>query len=194
MIEKLEQLTMGQFIDLVCGNTGILAEHGETLSAAQAAIAMRNIVVEYREIADPAGIKSYISTIDEYIKARISAVVFTMCENMIKLNAYDNVREVLREYGVRVDRMDDPRIAAEVTSRLNRAKTTVAEIEADNVKDNTEKTNIRSQFDAQTAHMMAHFKFQIDTETMKATVYAHLAARCDREIKAAIYRQNKRNR
>ena len=33
---------------------------------------------------------------------------------------------------------------------------------------------------------MAHFKFQIDVSNMKATLYAHLVARFNREIKAHV--------
>ena len=53
MIEKLEQLTIGQFIDLVCGDTSVLTGKREIVSEAKMAIALRNIVFEYKRIASP---------------------------------------------------------------------------------------------------------------------------------------------
>ena len=52
MIERLEQLTLSQFVDLVCGDTTIMRGKGNT---DKTAIALRNIVMEYRSIADQIG-------------------------------------------------------------------------------------------------------------------------------------------
>lgn len=183
MIERLEELTMGQFIDLICGKTNVLADKEDNITAVKSAIALRNIVMQYREIADPGGSKNYIATVDEYVKAKMSAVIFAMCDSMIKLDAYGNAREVLLEYGIRADRMDNKRLAAEIKSRLNKAKKTISEIENDNSADNVKASDIRAQFDKQTAAIMAYFKFQIDLDSMKATIFAHLVARYNREIK-----------
>ena len=57
-------------------------------------------------------------------------------------------------------------------------------METENEKLIAEREKIRAQFDAQTAAIMAHFKFQIDPATIKATLYANLVARHNREIKA----------
>lgn len=186
MIEKLEQLTVGQFIDLVCGDTSVLTTERDAATEAALVIAMRNIVFEYKEIVDSAGVKGYLSSVEELVKAKISVVIFQMCRNLVSLNEHDRAREVLTEYGVKADTMNDQRVAAEVKSRLERAKSTIAKIEAENKKDHSASINIRREFDAQTAAMMAHFKFQIDTSTMKATVYAHLIDRHNKEIKAQL--------
>lgn len=77
--------------------------------------------------------------------------------------------------------MTDQRVVAEVKSRLGRAKRDVAEIEQG--KEETPEVNIRREFDEQTAALIAYFKFQIDTETMKAPIYAHLVARYIRDLK-----------
>ncbi len=71
MIEKLEQLTIGQFVDLICGDPTILTSEGEDVSENMVVVAMRNIVYEYKEIADPSGVKSYLSDIEELLKAKI---------------------------------------------------------------------------------------------------------------------------
>ncbi len=186
MIEKLEQLTIGQFVDLVCGDTSVLTSKREIVNEAVLVIAMRNIVFEYKEIVDNAGVKGYLSSVEELVKAKISVVVFQMCLNLVALSEHDRAREVLIEYGINANSMNDQRVTAEIKSRLERAKSTIAKIENENKKDTSESINIRREFDAQTAALMAHFKFQIDTSTMKATVYAHLVDRHNKEIKAQL--------
>ena len=186
MIERLEQLTIGQFIDLVCGDTSVLAGRHEIVPETKMVAAMRNIVYEYREIADPSGAKGYLSIIDELIKAKMLSVLFSMCNNLITLGEHAAVREVMKVCGINTDSMSDLRVAAEIKSCLERAKSSVTRIEADSQTDNEDVTDIRRSFDEQTASLMAYFKFQIDTTSMKATVYAHLIARYNREIKAQI--------
>ena len=46
MIEKLEQLTVDQFIDLVCGNVNVVLGKHEVCSPEKIAITVRNIVIE----------------------------------------------------------------------------------------------------------------------------------------------------
>lgn len=184
MIERLEQLTVNQFVDLVCGDTSVLIGKREVVNEAVLVVAMRNIVFEYKEIVDKAGVSSYLSTIEELIKAKMSVVVFQMCRNLVSLNEHDRAREVLIEYGINANSMNDQRVTAEIKSRLERAKSTIEKIENESKKDKPGSINFRRVFDTQTAMLMAHFKFQIDTSTMKATVYAHLVDQHNREVKA----------
>lgn len=186
MIEKLEQLTIDQFINLICGDSAVLVDKVEKVPQEKVAAAIRNIVFEYRDIADPGGAKKYLSNIEELTKARISSAVFAMCENLIGLNEHERVREVLIEYGINAKSMNNQRVTAEVKSRLERTKRTIKNIENEYRNENHETTDIRREFDAQTAAMMAHFKFHIDTSCMRACVYAHLVARYNREIKAQL--------
>lgn len=192
MIEKLEQLSIGQFIDLLCGDTSILTSKREIVSEAKVTNAIRNIVFEYKEIADIAGVRNYLSLMDEMIKAKISSTLFSMCNNLVSLGEHDRAREVMIVYGINAKTMNDQRVAAEIKSRLERAKSTIARIEEESNSDKKEESDIRRMFDEQTASMMAYFKFQIDTTTMKATVYAHLVARHNREIKAQLAAMNKK--
>ncbi len=192
MKKKLEELTVNQFIDLACGDMNVLIGKHEVVSDSRLAETARDIVLEYKGIVDPAGIKSYLSSAEDLVKAKISVVIFKMCRNLIDLNEHDSVREVLIEYGINAASMNDKRVAAEVKSRLERARSTVRKIEDENSRDESEKFDIRREFDAQTAALMAHFKFQIDTSSMKASIYAQLIARHNREIKAQIAAINTR--
>lgn len=188
MKERLEELTVSQFVDLVCGNTSVLLGKHEFVAPEKLAKVTRNIVYEYKEIADTAGVRAYVRSSGDYIKAKMAVSLYAICKNMINLGEYDRVRDVLAETGLKsAKRLSDKRVAAEVSSRLERAKAEIAK--ADEARKNEEEpelSKVRSEFDGQTAALMAYFKFQIDTATMKATVYAHLVARHIREIKAKL--------
>lgn len=192
MIEKLEQLTLSKFVDLVCGDTSVLLGAHEVGNTNQITVATRNIVFEYRTIADPGGTNSYFKHVEDWIKAKISIIVFTMCHNLVSLKQYDRVRDILGDYGLSASKWNDSRVEGTVKAKLSQAQRELDEMETENESAVAEREKIRSQFDTQTAALMAHFKFQIDPATIKATLYANLVARYNREIKAqmAVMKKN----
>ena len=97
---------------------------------------------------------------------------------------YDKARVVLDMYWLPSSSWNEKRIDGEVKSRLAKSQRLLEEVEAEREKQTEDIEKIRSLFDGQTAALMAHFKFQIDTSTMRATIYAHLVARHNDEIKA----------
>lgn len=184
MKEKLEHLTISEFIDLVCGEVDVILSEHEIVGKDKKALITRNLIFEYKEIVDPSSAKQYLSMAEEMIKARLEMTLFTMCSNLVDLNEHERAREVMIVYGINAQNMNNQRVAAEVKSRLERAKSKVTELHEENETDTPTSEKIRKQFDEQTAALMAYFKFQIDTTSIKATVYAHLVARHNREIKA----------
>lgn len=192
MIQKLEQLTLSQFVDLVTGDTKILCRKGEIPNPAKLAVVVRDIVMEYRAIADPGGVETYLTHIEEWIKAKINVIVLTMCRNLAELKQYDRAREVLDSLGVPCASWNERRMDGEITARLGKARRALDDLEAESEKMAGERENIRAMFDTQTAELMAHFKFQIDPGTIKATLYANLVARHNREIKAQLAAMRKK--
>lgn len=192
MIEKLEQLTLSKFVDLVCGDTSVLLGAHEVGNTNQITVATRNIVFEYRTIADPGGTNSYFKHVADWIKAKISVIVFTMCHNLVSLKQYDRVRDILGDYGLSASKWNDSRVEGTVKAKQAQAQRELDEMETENESAVAEREKIRSQFDTQTAALMAYFKFQIDPATIKATLYANLVARYNREIKAqmAVMKKN----
>ncbi len=181
MITRLDQLTMARFIDLLCGDLSVL-EAPVGMSATEKALTMRNIIIEYKDITDSAGLKSFISTLDEKLKNRMAELMFKICLNLLSLQEYDRVREVLQEYGINAMSMNDTRLKAEVEVGLERVLYALKQFEDES--QSGEHPDIRREFDDQIAAMMSYFKFQIDVSTMKASLFAHLVARMHREIKA----------
>ena len=184
MIERLDQLTIAQFVELICGNTKVLHPNHITVNPAKLASTTRALVLEYRAIADPGGTNAYFHHIEEWLKAKISVVVFTMCDNLASLYCFPQAREILTEYGIDTEGWKDKRVAGIIKASLAKSQRELQQLETDNEVLKQERENIRSQFDSQTATLMAHFRFQIDPETIKATLYANIVARHNREVKA----------
>ena len=183
MKTRLEQLTIAQFADLLSGEQEVLLEVGEKAPKESLEAATRDIVIEYRAIADPTGLNAYVSHMEAVIKAKMSLVIFKVCDNLIKLGQYTRVVEVLRDYGVDASGWSEARISGTVQAKLMKAEREMKEL--------TEETGLeiidpRKQFDSMTAALMAHFRFQIDPATIKATLYANLVARYTREVKAQV--------
>lgn len=184
MKTRLDQLTTAEFIDLVCGNKDVLLSKHEMPSPYKLTIALRNIVMEYRSIADPGGNATYLQRMDAIIKSRLAVTVYSMCQNLVLLKRSDKAREVLIAAGLPAEGWNDKRIESEVHIQLQKGKRAFDEADKDDDSAEVEKENIRNAFNAMIAAMMAHFKFQIDVTSMMAPVFAHLVARYHTEIKA----------
>lgn len=194
MKERLDQLTLAQFVDLLCGDTSVLLSQHEVGNTEKMAAASRAIVMEYRAIADPSGTNAFLRQGEGKVRSKMGVVLYTLCQNLVAMKQYDKVREVFVGLGIAgAARWSDSRVDGTVTAKLAQARREAEE--TDTEEDGS--TDVRRQFDIQTASLMAYFKFQIDPGTVKASLYAHLVARHNREIKAqlaAMHKQKQKNK
>lgn len=183
MKEHLDDLTIAEFVTLISGDTSVLVAKGEKVSFARIAKVTRDIVFEYREITDSKGLKTYISDLTDMTQARFEEIVFASCVMLIDVGLTDEAKTILADYGIATSGMTESRLKAFVLSRLNKARNTGKKI-IEEYGSSVKEGNIKREFDEMTATLMAHFKFQIDMATMKATIYGHLICRFRAEIKA----------
>lgn len=183
MKKALHEITVSQFIDILCGDISSLCVSNEINSIQKASETVNSLVHEYRSIADPGGEKAYLINTDAYNKEKARFGIYAICDFLVELGQFDKVREILSEEDPGDEDLTDDRVKAVVKSRLGRARIELAKIEERKPAQN-EESDIRKDFELQAASLMAYFRFQIDMETMKASVFAHLVARCNREIKA----------
>lgn len=182
MKTRLDQLTTAEFVDLVCGDKSVLLGKYEIPNSYNLNISMRNIIMEYRGIADPGGTASYLQRTYALIKARIAIALYTIADSLVALQEYEEARMILIAAGLTAEGWSDKRIESEIHVQLKKHNRAFDEL--DKEEDNEEKENIRNAFNSMIAAMMAHFKFQIDAHTMMAPVFAHLVAQYHAEIKA----------
>ena len=185
MKERLSQLTMREYIELMCGDDSILLEGENNVTPQQLSIIKRNIIFEYKQIADPPGIMSYLSDEDNKKKTTIEVLLFQMCDTLIRMKAFDESRDILNSYGLRTATMSENKLRETVKSRLNRAlsmqKRQISKRDEDS--ENLSPDDMRKVFDKQTTHLMTYFKFQINVSEIGATIYANMVSQYTREIK-----------
>lgn len=184
MKEHLSQLTMKEYIELMCGDDSILLEGENNVIPQQLSIVKRNIIFEYKQIADTSGVMSYLSDEDNKKKTTLEVLLYQMCDTLIKMKAFDEVRDILQKYGLRAFEMSEDKLRETVKSRLNRAlsmqkRNNIQEDESENLT----SEEIRIMFDKQTAHLMTYFKFQINVCEIGAAIYANMVNQYNREIK-----------
>lgn len=184
MKTRLDQLTTAEFIELVCGNSEVLLGKRETVRPYTLAIALRNIVMEYRSIADPGGNASYFQRINSLIKARLSVAIYAYGQMLVDMQLFEDARDLLISAGHPATGWNLKRIKSEVHIQLQKSRRIMDEPENDEKENQEDKEHIRDSFNSMIAAMMAHFKFQIDIATMMAPVFAHLVERYHAEIKA----------
>ncbi len=185
MIKSLSKLTMRQYIDLVCGDTSVLTGTGEIVAPAKLQKVRKRIIFEYARLSDDAGSKIFISDHTSRIKAKAELTMFQCLHNALILGAFDDVRNVLKEYGL-TRTMDDKQVTAEVTRLLKRARTNVSRYDQAKKEEEKEPTSdeIRLQFDRQAAALMTYFKFQIDFDTISASQFTCMVDQAHKQIKA----------
>lgn len=186
MKTKLDQLTLEQFIDLTCGEVGVLLGAKEIPNPAKLATAMRNIVMEYRAIADPSGNSAYLRAVGDLVRSKLEIMLFTMCFNLATIGRHDLAKQVLADYGLNAAKWAESRVEGTITAKLEQAKRQMADLEKQSKQGDTSAEAIRRDFGGLVAALMAHFRFQIDPATIKASLFAHLVARHNHDIKAQL--------
>lgn len=174
---------MAQFIDLLCGESKALRpgfSKKEDVEKAKTEIAF-----EFMSLSEPAMASGWLARETRKVKAKAEVQLFKIMSNLLAIDGYPEVRELLSAYGLR-DELSDDNLRSEVKARLLRAESDCKRLLADDsaIADSRTPKQIRDCFDQQTASLMAFFKFQIDLNTINAAQFACLIAQAEREIKA----------
>lgn len=193
MIKCLSKLTMRQYIELVCGDTSVLTSKGEIVAPAKLQKTRKRIIFEYARLSDDAGSKIFLADHTSRIRAKAELTLFQCLNNALVLGAFDDVRGVLKEYGI-TRTMDDRQVATEVTRLLKRARTNVKRYDQEQKPTEKDPTpdEIRIQFDKQAAALMTYFKFQIDFDTISASQFACMIDQAHKQIKAQMAAMSKK--
>lgn len=193
MITSLSKLTMRQYIELVCGDLSVLKGTAEIVSPVKLEEIRKRIIFEYSRLSDDAGSKIFLSEHVSSVRAKAELTMFQCLNNAILLGAFDDVRSVLKEYGIS-RKMDDRQLTEEVKRLLKRAKTNVKryeQVQNDGGKEPS-PDEIRIHFDRQATSLMTYFRFQIDLETIKASQFACMVDQAHKQIKAQMAAMSKK--
>lgn len=182
MIERLNQLSLAKFIDLLCGDNSVLLVSGDNTSDDELKERSSKFIIEYKTIVNPSGMKASIIDREDMIKINTKILLLRICQTLIALNCHDDVRDVLslnlmanEQIGIKVERL-----LSEALFEQKRSN----EIRSGEKKDEKPAPEqIRSSFDAEIAFMMTYFKMNIDVNITNAAVYANIVHQADMDIR-----------
>ncbi len=186
MKERLNQLTLAQFIEMECGNVEVLKDsHREVVSPEKLAKVRLNIAREFQQIASPASYKSMLIDHEKKSKLRAKAILYGAMKALVDIDAIDDVRKLLDSAGVDCTGFDDKRIRSEVEQRHNTATFELKRmgVDAPSAEEVT-PDEIRRGYEGMVADLMIANKMSIDIETIRASVFASMIQRANEMAKS----------
>jgi hypothetical protein len=176
-IERLDQLTMVQFMDIACGDYKMLG--GNKVKAAE-------LIGAFHRISDPAGYQVILQEKIEDARRKARILLFSVMLTLLSLDAEDDVRKLLEEIGkTRASRMEPEkmRMMVEQFLRSERAAQERAENEQ-RKEEQPDARKLRADFYTEVSVLMRHFKMAIELNSINAEVYANLRHQADEDAKA----------
>ena len=181
MIERLNQITLNDFIELSCGNYACLLSDRGSVSESTLKEMTSKLIIEYRSIVNPSGMQAMIMDKEDMVKERAKLLSLRICQTLVSLGFYDDVRQVLGQLNVDTRNMSDEQVISKIDYLLHSA---IFEQKRNEERRSEEHTpeQIRSSFDAEIAFLMTFFKMSIDSRVINAAVYANIVHQADVEI------------
>ncbi|MFT0491517.1 hypothetical protein ACMSDR_20660 [Bacteroides thetaiotaomicron] len=186
MIERLNQISLSDFIDISCGEYLCLLSENESKSEEELKERAQKLIIDYRNITNPSGVKALILDKEDIMKERTHLLLLRICQTLIAVCSFDEVREVLMQMEVNAHNMDNEQLKSKLDYMLHIAIFEQKRNEERRVEEHSEKKatpkQIRSSFDSEIAFLMTYFKMNIDAHAVSAAVYANIVHQADVEI------------
>ena len=180
MISSLSDITMKDFVSVLCGEHELLLEKGEVVTKKVLKEAVSDLTYQYREIVSPASAKAGLMDLEDDMKIRSRMLLTNILQTLNAMGKEDDVRELLAEVG----RPDVKDVFATLESM--RAECEYLKKKNDDVKIKKHEATpkeIRESFDAETAYLMTFFKMSINLAEISAGVYANMLHQAEEQIK-----------
>lgn len=191
MIEILNQLSLSAFIDLSCGDNKVLLTPGEQVSDELLKECASRLMIEYKTVVNPSGMKTLLSEREEVAKERVMILLLRVCQTLLSFNGYAEVREILALIPLNAKTISDEQVKAKVEERLRFAlfqQKRNSEMRSEEKKEASTSEQIRSAFYSEIAFMMTYFKMNIDLNLTNAAVYANIVHQADVDIRMKLTR------
>ena len=187
MIERLNQISLNDFIEISCGNYHCLLSSCESASNVELKERASKLIIDYRSIVSPTGMKALLMDKEDLTKENAKLLLLKICKNLIAINSYSEVRDIFQIMDVDVCNMDDKQVKEKLDYMLHTAifehkrneERRAGEI-GDTKKELPEE--IRASFDSEIGFLMTFFKMNIDVYHTNASVYANIVHQADIEI------------
>ena len=186
MIERLNQITLNDFIELSCGNYACLLSDRGSVSESTLKEMASKLIIEYRSIVNPSGMQAMIMDKEDMVKERAKLLSLRICQTLVSLGFYDDVRQVLGQLNVDIRDMSDEQVISKLDYLLHSAifeqKRNEERLSEEHKGSKATPEQIRSSFDAEIAFLMTFFKMSIDSRVINAAVYANIVHQVEVDI------------
>ena len=175
-IERLDQLTMGQFLDIACGDYRLLG--GDMKRAAE-------IIGDFRRISNPADYEAALSRGVQQAMRRAKILLYSVLLALLSMDGEAEVKKILGELGrTRTTPMDAERLRRFLEQQeLSERAAYERERNEDDEKP-VDAKQLRADFYTEVSVLMRHFKMAIELQSINAEVYANLRHQADEDAKA----------
>lgn len=189
---RLDQLCLAEFIDIACGDYDGLAERvGLPASSEEVKKLASSLIVAYRGVADPVGMRMFMSEHGGDAKDRARMVMYGLMKALVVNGEPDDIEEVRRVLVEELGRSRCGRMSVEELSAFLSKESRGVEFSIEKKKSKKEAStevhrssdDVRLGFDAEIAWVMSHYKMSIDTRVVSASVYANLVKNAVDEVK-----------
>ena len=175
-IERLDQLTMVQFMDIACGDYSLLG--GDMVKAAE-------LIGTFHRISDPAGYRVMLQEKVENASHKARMLLFSVLLTLLSMDADDEVRTLLADVGkMRASRMEPDKMRLMVEQFVRSEKAALEREEQERTDEPQDVKKLRADFYTEVSVLMRHFKMPIDLHSVNAEVYANLRHQADEDAKA----------
>lgn len=183
MKDRLNKLSLIEFIDLLCGDINVLDT--QMFDKKKKEELRNSIIFEYQKIADENGTRSFLLNHEEHYKLRSTIILFQICQNLINMNGVEEAKTILTLYGLNMYNKSDVIIKRDIESYIKRYRRELKRIEdSNNTESEQSPQRIREDFDKEIAVMSMYVKFPIVAQSINASVYAYMLNQVKAEIKA----------
>mgnify|MGYP000749507527 CR=1 FL=1 len=114
MIERLNQITLNDFIELSCGNYACLLSGREFVSESTLKEIASKLLIEYRSIVNPSNMKVMVMDKEDMLKERAKLLSLRICQALVSLGFYDDARQVLGQLNVDPQNMSDEQVISKI--------------------------------------------------------------------------------
>lgn len=175
--KDLDQISVGKFIEVFCGNLDALVVNGSHRQD-DLSYAAKQMINEYMSIIGGKVLLAEISRKNEIINLRIKIDCMEACLNLIKINDWKHVCDMLSAFGYTVDVNDKEKINQRISSISANCKYRYDKLTS--VNSASTAVMDRDYFTRERVMVMGHFKMHIDKDVFTAKEYAFLVKRmCD---------------
>lgn len=190
MKERLDQLTLAEFIELTCGNAKVLLEKHEVPNEENMVKLAFKLMNEYKSIASPTKAKMDLIDAEDGAKLAMKEKCARILVMLCTQGHAEMTVEILEELDIDTSSLDTPeKIKVRCQALLDEAVFDLkrfVESQEENVKKKSKSdvNSIRKAWNSEIAYVMSTLRMPIDIHSISAAIYANLVRQAGERAKA----------